>query len=416
LWTFRIPHSQFHIRNSSPPRPFGSQSFKHLWLVLALCSWVLAALCPCAFAQEENDEDEDELWGSPRIHAAASIGFSWTLPTVTDERDIRFDDGNAVNGFLRGASVSLRADVARRTDIRISFGAAPRSEYDLDQDGANDDPNAGEIVTSLSAAYVTWYAGPWLRVRGGLLPLPWSSLTNKVWGYSFAASSPSRRYGLTSTYDLGVSVFGDLPLALGSYALAVVNGEESRRPEQNRYKAGHAVLSVRPLPFWIFKRVGLSGCAIDEKRDDPPGDAIDRRRAFAALLSIPVSYVRLAAEAGYNLHYESTDKDPRQEGIYSVYATAKPRWDLGLFIRGDFRDPDLSEKHGTESVFSSRIRDRTLYADADRRYDYFAGAYYNLRRSVSVGSFGHMRFYEEYDNGNPIPPTADLNIVLTLRF
>ncbi len=364
----------------------------------------------------QESEDENELWGRPRIRAAASIGAYWTLPTVTDKQDRRYDNGNTMNGYLRGASMSIRTDVAKRADARISLGAARRSEFDLDQDGDNDDPNAGKIVASLTAAYVSWYVKPWLRLRGGLLPLPWASLSNDVWGNGFATSAATRRYGITNTYDLGASVFGDLPYGLGGYAFAFVNGEESRRPERNRYKAGHAVASVKPLPFGAFKRIGLAGCVIEEMRDDPPGSEIDRRRAFAAILSVPISHFRLAAEGGLNYHYERTDRGPREEGIYSLYATAKPRWDLGLFVRGDFRDPDLSEKSGRESEFDSRIRDRVLYADEDRRYDYFAGVNYKLRRSVSVGGFGHMRFYEEYDDGKAIPPTADLNFVLTLSF
>ncbi len=367
------------------------------------------------FAQVEND-DETELWGPARISAAASIGSYWTLPTVSDKNDRRRRSANTLNGYLRGASMSVRTDVARRASIRISLGAARRSEFDLDQDGDNDDPDAGKIVTSLTAAYVSWYVKPWLRVRAGLQPLPWASLSNDAWGYSFAASAATRRYGITDSYDLGVSAFGDLPLELGGYAFAFVNGEESRKPERNRYKAGHAVLSLKPLPFGAFKRIGIAGCAIDELRDDPPGDEIDRRRAAAALLVIPVSYFRFAAEGGLNYHYESTDKAPREEGVYSFYVTAKPRWNLGLFLRGDFRDPDLSENGGQESVFNSRIRDHELYADADRRYDYFAGANYIIRRSVSLGGFAHMRFYEEYHKGQPIPPTADLNLVLTLGF
>ncbi|MCZ7583566.1 MAG: hypothetical protein M5R36_09665 [Deltaproteobacteria bacterium] len=379
-----------------------------------------SSLAASAFAQGDDfdvvEPDEDDIWGPPRLSAAASIGAFWLAPTVSDARDRRHDNNNDIQGYLRGASLSLRADLARRLEARIGLASSRRSATDFDGDGVNDDPNAGRIVGAIGAAYVAWYVSPAFRVRAGLLPLPWSQWTTKTWGHSYAVSSGARRYGVTESYDLGVLVRGDFPLGLGGYEAAFVNGENDREPETNKGKAGHFVLRVRPLPFGAFRGINLLGSVIHEVQDDPPGDEDHRRTAYSGLLFVPLWLLNFGAEGGVNMITASSSEAPRPSTYASAYVTTDAWRRVALFARADVRDPDIRDEHRRASSFSSFIEGASLRSDEDARLYTFLGGIYGLGGGVYLSPFVTGTFYQEQYGGEYLPPSVAVHLVTTLVF
>lgn len=100
---------------------------------------------------------------------------------------------------------------------------------------------------------------PYLRLRMGLLPTPWTQFENGLYGYRMQNVQLSVREKVLAPRDFGVAAYGDLPAGLGSYHVGLFNGS-GLAPETSAGKLAAARLTFTPFACWEpIAPLGVSG-------------------------------------------------------------------------------------------------------------------------------------------------------------
>jgi hypothetical protein len=399
---------------------------------------LIAALLLCsttpwfAYAQEDNQgepETEDqlaELWKQTdqapdrlRVRASTVVAASYMIPTATDENDPRTARDDSPELSLRNAYVWFAADLGHKSHVYLNLAGRRIRELDIDDDGTNDDPNAGRLAITMRRAVLSVAAHPAAQIEAGVIRLPWSSFSEEVWGFDSVADSASRRYGMVEDSDLGVSVRGLFPGRFGAYQWAFYNGERRIQPETSPHKATALRLSFAPFirtSHSALRTIALSGFGEYRAVDNPPGDEIDNRVSWASMITWSLAPVGLGIEWFATHRYYDEGKAPRPSAVASVFASVDPTWWVSWFGRVDFRDPDLRQDPGIDSSRKSFIVDRTLDSDEDGRMYLLTGASFRIDGSIRLAPWIEAVFYQERSNSKPLPPTVALNTSLYLRF
>lgn len=394
-------------------------------LVLTLSPTPVRAEDPPDRTVAPREPDNSALWNlteaePARVRAKAStvIALRYLLPTVTDPDDPRRDQNNQPEFNLRNAYLSFYGDIGHHALVRLTLSGRRVGELDVDDDGSNDDPDAGRLAIVLDRASLALSAHAALHVEAGVIRLPWSWASQDVWGLGIVANSAPRRYGMVEDSDLGVGLSGLFPLNLGGYHWAVYNGETRLHPERTPHKATGLKLGFRPFYHLhpSLKSLYVAGFGEFRKISDRPGDAINQRVSWAAMIRYARAPLRLGAEwMTAHIQYDE-DLAPRIGGVGSVFLIAETSWWSQVFVRSDVRDPDLSQDGGRDSSRNSLITGNPLPADADGRLYLIAGAQFSLGGYIRIAPWAEAIFYQETHDGASLAPTVSLNTSLALRF
>ncbi len=175
----------------------------------------------------------------------------------------------------------------------------------------------------------------WLSLRGGFVPDVLLQYVEGSWAFRVQGPVGLERDGLFMPSDLGVTLEGNLPMALGSIAVAFGNGEGVNLREQNNGKNITAALRLRPghrrlpgLLLHVLYRDGSLGA----------GSAADHR------LSGGLTYTGTKLGAGaigtWALGYRGVGA--RDAGHLTLWARGELPKHVQLFTRFDLLWPDTT--------------------------------------------------------------------------
>jgi len=380
------------------------------WIVL-VCLMMWPA--PPAMAQEPSEAHPQYL----DLRAGLGVGLQYVIPTVAEERDARFQTMNSVNAYIRAGYFTIIADLAPRTAAWISLGARRTAEAEL---ADQEDPNASRLVLGLQATGLHTEPLSWFGFEAGIIDTPWNQVSSNAWAANFVSSAPARRYGLVQTSDLGIDVFGEIPLSSFpiDYKAAFTNGESEPTAENERYKGIQGAITFFPLPFSRYTTplrtsLGYGYRAIN----DPPGPQRNNEHFLGLLFDYDAQIFTIGLETDLLIRRRMTNEAPAPFGLASLYFIYNPDPDWQVFIRGDARDNDLRNSSKYESSLKSLRFDRYLRADQDGRLTVLSGFIVQFVSPIQVAPYLEAVFYQEPGpDGDLLAPTVTTNLAAFFRF
>jgi len=289
------------------------------------------------------------------------------------------NDWNGVD--LTRAYLGAKAELSDHWEMRMIGDVEREDEYRLvplrdvnDEDGDGDteevvdyalvrDEEVGEYGVYLKYAYLTYRPFEYLGVKFGQYGTPWIEAASKAWGYRFVAKPFTDKYEKEPVADLGVSLFGKLPLNLGSYHIAQFNGEGYKRPEWDEGKAWYWMLLLTPLKMTGVK--ALEGLAVGSSYRWEKVDAELEHRYYLFTALVHYSY-DITDYLGVNLGFEyassyekpertSTSDEKIDSMGYSGYVGLTLFNDFGIFGRYDFYDPNTKNSEGKQIGYRDEL-------------------------------------------------------------
>jgi hypothetical protein len=185
-------------------------------------------------------------------------------------------------------------------------------------------------------------------VRAGLVHTPWIAYEEDLWGFRVEGKIFFERAGYGTSSDLGLLLGGKFPEKLGSFQVAVTNGEGWKAKEIGKGKelAGRVTVNPFAMVGGILGDVFVSAFA-DWARIDSNPDGADTRIRYVAQVGIASHDCLLAADyvgAKDQLATTAGFKNGQGASVFGVLGfhafTPNTFGNLQLFGRFDWLDPD----------------------------------------------------------------------------
>ena len=359
------------------------------WLLMASAGWA------------ETVRPRIEL-GS-RLFASYFYDFSW-YDRDADPRSA----SNGMNAFeLDFAELYLQGWASRSLSAEVRIEARRVQSYTIEtEDGETQrvyPDNWGDFQMIMKLGYIYGHILPAFNVRAGLIGMPWIAEEEVAWRYRFVEDTLEMRGSIAwHEADIGLELFGAFPNQYGRYSAGVVNGEGYRQQEDNKYKAGFAM--VRLAPFAAFdnaRGLTVSAAGRYEVEGDPSGNAYDAVLTGSGILNYqwPDAF-SIGVEGIYEAQIVDENWNTAESMVGSIFGSARLVDRLWLIGRFDAYDFNIAQSSSKTSARTSRINDEQLDSDEDAEILALAGLAFEIAPPFRVALSYRIRFWEQtYPDG-----------------
>lgn len=263
------------------------------------------------------------------------------------------------------------------------FSPTVKSKLVLESNGtgnASADTHKANSVF-LKQAFMTWTPLESLSIDGGMIPMPWISFEEKIWGRRFVQKTYADQQGTLGSTDKGIGFLYSIPKGYGDVHAVYVNGEsynvqESSFTGNGRYKDAAFRVSVSPMPEneWVG---GVKLHMYVHNGQQGAGEAKRRDRYLAGIsYQGPKGHLMYSAFKSYQGNNTSTT------GIPTVGSINRRTW--GQSIHGSVKVCKTASVFGRFDTFSTQASPTSATAHTDAFNRGILGVDYKLAEGVMV--------------------------------